>query len=198
MKIITAASLFVATAMVSQAATVFTDDFTAYTSGLTGSDAGNALLGNGWTSVTNNSSNGFGFNGRLYGYGSGSSANSLTLSRDHATDLLVGDTITMDATINTARGGAGYDYAFRILINGVQVAQGLDMGDDGAGNVNQLSYTVDGSTAGAAKTVTFEFGHYWNWGESESVTFAVDTVPEPSSSALLGLGGLALILRRRK
>jgi hypothetical protein len=31
-----------------------------------------------------------------------------------------------------------------------------------------------------------------------SMQFTVDTVPEPSTTALLGLGGLALILRRRK
>ena len=32
----------------------------------------------------------------------------------------------------------------------------------------------------------------------DDVSLSVDTVPEPSSAALLGLGGLALILRRRK
>ncbi|MGB0992684.1 MAG: PEP-CTERM sorting domain-containing protein [Akkermansiaceae bacterium] len=32
----------------------------------------------------------------------------------------------------------------------------------------------------------------------DDVTLVVDTVPEPSSTALLGLGGLALVLRRKK
>jgi len=38
-------------------------------------------------------------------------------------------------------------------------------------------------------------GDRWGLGE---VSFASEVVPEPSSAALLGLGGLALILRRRK
>jgi len=34
--------------------------------------------------------------------------------------------------------------------------------------------------------------------DAEVATLYTDVVPEPSSSALLGLGGIALILRRRK
>ena len=37
-----------------------------------------------------------------------------------------------------------------------------------------------------------------NWDQHFEADFTVSSVPEPSSTALLGLGGLALILRRRK
>jgi hypothetical protein len=37
-----------------------------------------------------------------------------------------------------------------------------------------------------------------NWAHIGGVTFDTVTVPEPTTTALLGLGGLALILRRRK
>lgn len=46
---------------------------------------------------------------------------------------------------------------------------------------NQIQYTSTGDGATA-----------------QSITFNPTAVPEPSSTALLGLGGLALILRRRK
>ncbi len=35
-------------------------------------------------------------------------------------------------------------------------------------------------------------------GSGDTIQFALAPVPEPSTTALLGLGGLALILRRRK
>lgn len=41
-----------------------------------------------------------------------------------------------------------------------------------------------------------ELAELWNGGTGQTVALAM--VPEPSSAALLGLGGLALILRRRK
>ncbi len=41
-----------------------------------------------------------------------------------------------------------------------------------------------------------ELAEIWNGGSGQTIALAL--VPEPSSAALLGLGGLALILRRSK
>ena len=51
------------------------------------------------------------------------------------------------------------------------------------------SYSVTGLGAGLVGTVEYD---------ADSMYLNVAAVPEPSSAALLGLGGLALILRRRK
>ncbi len=40
--------------------------------------------------------------------------------------------------------------------------------------------------------------HFSTTGASNNTGYQLTAVPEPSSTALLGLGGLALILRRRK
>lgn len=71
---------------------------------------------------------------------------------------------------------------FEMRLSGVSLdtqlnAQLFDVGDISRG---QVEFTVDGNTT----LVNFDI--------------EVVSVPEPSSTALLGLGGLALILRRRK
>lgn len=55
--------------------------------------------------------------------------------------------------------------------------------DGGLGIISEISVTATGDD--------FRFGGL-------EMTFTGTAIPEPSSSALLGLGGLALILRRRK
>ncbi|MGJ8655903.1 MAG: PEP-CTERM sorting domain-containing protein [Akkermansiaceae bacterium] len=55
-----------------------------------------------------------------------------------------------------------------------------------SGVYNPFGYTINDS----GSALTLHTGSYAN--------FEFDAVPEPSSTALLGLGGLALILRRRK
>ncbi len=56
-------------------------------------------------------------------------------------------------------------------------------------------------TANAAADVTINWNATAEAGGSDTIgAFVLNTtaIPEPSSTALLGLGGLALILRRRK
>ncbi|MBK1830703.1 PEP-CTERM sorting domain-containing protein [Verrucomicrobiaceae bacterium R5-34] len=75
-----------------------------------------------------------------------------------------------------------------------------------AANGLDYTYSVDGVSQSGTLASAFDFtqeyrfeGYFQDsesYGVYESVTLEV--VPEPSSAALLGLGGLALILRRRK
>lgn len=126
------------------------------------------------------------------------------LEYNHTTSLgNAGDTISMDA--NVFRGG-GSTYTMSIIL-----WDGADAGtrnvvatntDDPGGGIGPLqalqtvSYTALPGDVG--KEIIFVYEHSQNWGETADVTFDVTPVPEPSSTALLGLGGLALILRRRK
>ncbi|MFC5049898.1 PEP-CTERM sorting domain-containing protein [Rubritalea spongiae] len=95
--------------------------------------------------------------------------------------------------------GAAYssDYSF---------SASLDNGgasDSVTGGSSSLQFTVD-FTVTAGQTLTVDYfqtsdnatGHEHDNVSIQAITLAA--VPEPSSTALLGLGGLALILRRRK
>ncbi|WP_435895841.1 PEP-CTERM sorting domain-containing protein [Oceaniferula spumae] len=73
---------------------------------------------------------------------------------------------------------------------------------DAAGN---YSFSLNGATAGTGTTAmdlskSYKFAIYTQGSDGGSMISQVtlDVVPEPSSTALLGLGGLALIMRRRR
>jgi len=76
----------------------------------------------------------------------------------------------------------------------------------GAPGVGALSVdaTAIGSDTFANQYATFRItdpsaaAHQWDIADATPTLTIVSPVPEPSSTALLGLGGLALVLRRRK
>lgn len=127
------------------------------------------------------------------GGGSLTAADIVNLSFDFV--AYVGAVGGSDAGFVTAGGNTG---------NWVDMNAGSDFvghvsGGDGVGGV-QLSGTGADSLAGTSIVSSFELG-----AENASTAWRIDSisvsgevVPEPSSTALLGLGGLALILRRRK
>jgi hypothetical protein len=72
----------------------------------------------------------------------------------------------------------------------------LNQGNDG---YDWATFEVSGATAGDVFVLrATRTGLAGSAGRVTYSQVAFDTVPEPSSTALLGLGGLALILRRRK
>jgi hypothetical protein len=91
-------------------------------------------------------------------------------------EVAVFNGITLDNSVDTSK---SFDFT------GADVAY-----DIGGGNTNDASLLADRRTAA---------GGSGGW-RPESWSFQVDVtaVPEPSAAALLGLAGLALILRRRK
>lgn len=61
-----------------------------------------------------------------------------------------------------------------------------------------LSFTTGGTVSGSVAVRLARTGTSGSWGGYDVATLDAVAVPEPSSSALIGLGGLALILRRKK
>lgn len=131
--------------------------------------------------------------------------------------LAAGDTeYTFSAYLAAYTGNAGADYAqisveffsdagATTSLGVTQLASGDVEGTSttasGAwNNVNWSEYTATGTVAAGAQSFQVIYGGPGNDAYADNINFSVTTaaVPEPSSAALIGLGGLTLILRRRK
>ncbi|WP_235203453.1 PEP-CTERM sorting domain-containing protein [Sulfuriroseicoccus oceanibius] len=187
---VVAASLGLVAMASSQAVTVFSDTFDYTTNGAFVTEGG-------WTSHTGNGGSDAG-SGIMWGNGN-------VLEYQHGDAVAAGDVISMWATLQ--RDWGGYFYSMDITLwdgvndgSRVQAAFVNLEGNSATGKVlDPLSYTVTGADIAAGRDhVVIQYSHSQNWGETQDVTLDVTAVPEPSSAALLGLGGLALILRRRK
>lgn len=99
--------------------------------------------------------------------------------------------------------------SYQFLDSGAATIGSATTFDDGLAGVVNGTWTQYGTTGGLVPTnaagVLITIANSASVGQSGSndgyadlVSFTTTTVPEPSSAALLGLGGLALILRRRK
>lgn len=77
------------------------------------------------------------------------------------------------------------------------VVKTVSTGTLNKGTATTLDLTYTG-LVGESYTLEFTSSVSENWGAIDDLSFSQTAVPEPSSAALLGLGGLALILRRRK
>jgi hypothetical protein len=106
--------------------------------------------------------------------------------------------------------GVGSLPSFRANVQGASLVQ-LDfvLGDGAAGDLfingvlgssgNTLGSYSQLVTASNIGTIDVSFSNVVHvWGEIGVAGFALQQVPEPASAALLGLGGLALLLRRRR
>jgi hypothetical protein len=124
-----------------------------------------------------------------------------TVSFDFTGTIVAGEQYTF--TSNLWQSSSSFAQTdVRLLVNGVSAAS-VDPGTVGtAGQTAVVNYTALAGDAG--KTLSFTMSSKRNAGGGSSDLgidnwdLAVVAVPEPSSTALLGLGGLALILRRRK
>lgn len=212
MKNILTIGALLATAYSSAAATLFFDDFEAETAGQSQITLTNWVW-NGNGSVNGNHSRIFdtvNYGGTRLWIANGANADLGTGLNSTATiTLAAGEDHVFSAalvmeTFNQNRTGTG---TVDLLIGGSSLIGGPQaftaMGDDtvpdsyddqrteipfnsGAGGNLEIKIAYDGTSDGAFV------------GIDEVEIRTVDLVPEPSSTALLGLGGLALMLRRRK
>lgn len=130
--------------------------------------------------------------------------------------LTIGDTYTMQIFTNDARTSGTRDNLWQTgFSDGTQsFADSLTAGTHGFSHLNNRdSGTLTGETSGDSIIGTFiadatnqSFDHQGtrdgftsnSGGQGQINAFQLRVIPEPSSTALLGLGGLALLLRRRK
>jgi len=92
------------------------------------------------------------------------------------------------------------DTDYYIRINGTDTALGTRSYDVGI-STDGISYTTGTTTNFHGTSGTSKFGSLRFESAGGGATWdavSVTAVPEPSSAALLGLGGIALIMRRRK
>lgn len=184
------AAISLAAAVSSQAATVFSDTFN-----YTVTDA--FVAEGGWTSHTGTGGSDAG-SGIMWGNGN-------VLEYQHTVAVAAGDVITLDGTLN--RDWGGYFYSMDITLwdgaDDLTRTQAAFSDTEGSAATAQalpsLSYTVTAADIIAGRDhVVIQYSHSANWGETQDVSLDITSVPEPSSSALFGLGGLTLLLRRRK
>ena len=111
-----------------------------------------------------------------------------TYNRDRTNAEVVGRLYYMDGTTRTFITGAEASYS------------GSAQTEYAVPSTMTFDYVGAGAAVGKALGVEFSWeGPTTNNGSWIGVdNVSITTVPEPSSAALLGLGGLALILRRRK
>jgi hypothetical protein len=103
-------------------------------------------------------------------------------------DYVIGDTVRIVAELTIVNDGASND-TWKMWVN-------PSAGDEATPNAQRTDWTIDDFTQ-----ITHRVGNDPASATMENIVIAdtfADAVPEPSSTAFLGLAGLALILRRRK
>lgn len=107
--------------------------------------------------------------------------------------------VTIDHTLdNFAAAGNGVIYGISINGGAFATIEGTIDGGSSTGTTDQSDFAALASISNG-DTIDLVIGNKGSFNSDEvHGNFVINTVPEPSSTALLGLGGLALILRRRK
>ncbi|MBK1829433.1 PEP-CTERM sorting domain-containing protein [Verrucomicrobiaceae bacterium R5-34] len=130
-------------------------------------------------------------------------------------NLALFEGVGVDFTTDAGSGGQGLSYndgagSVTVVTNAQTITASTDHAISLTVNADgSYSYSIDGATAttgadfGLDLTKEYHFATYFQDNEgdfaiNEVTLTALDPIPEPSTTALLGLGGLALILRRRK
>ncbi len=133
------------------------------------------------------------FEGRQFvHFGDGGAAAGGTIAQTF--DTIMGTTYTVEFSI----AGGDFDGSSHQII--ADAGGGLGGLTQAATNNTYSTHTFDFTATGTSTTLTFT-DDLQSGGVSSDLILdgvSVTPIPEPSSTALLGLGGLALILRRRK
>ena len=110
----------------------------------------------------------------------------MVMNNNNTTINLNGGQYNVAGTVQNLTSSSGYSISFDALGASFTANFGQDFADIAAVNSELGVSFVDTTATGLTAT------------DNLDGTFTVGLVPEPSTTALLGLGGLALILRRRK
>lgn len=183
-----------------------TPSFTSAVVNNAGSIDGNFQNANGTTGFIQNDANDatlrLGYVGVLGGNGVAIPQTDLftyTLTADQA----IGETLRLGIIGGTNNADARLGFTDLQITAGGLSASTTDNRGTNAGNAPDIHFfditgLVTGDTIVISAANSNTAGNNFNAATIGGVTFDTVVVPEPSSTALLGLGGLALILRRRK
>ena len=155
-------------------------------SGSTGGVAGAPVYGTAFTVTTNWDTNFTVSSNTLFVNPNTTRIESAIVSSDTAVSLTSATAIQADATATTTNTTTATSSEITL--------------SQPAADATPSTFAVNWSIADT-NTFTYEYSSCWNGaGEVVNFTFDLDThtVPEPSSAALLGLGGLALLARRKR
>ena len=112
-------------------------------------------------------------------------AGGFTIDIDSLAGAVAGDALGFDTFLEDGLDPGDHDYSFIIA-----------SASDGITGFNANLFTLDDS---GFSNFEPDFGWYWDIVQIDNdLVLQAYAVPEPSSTALLGLGGLALALRRRR
>lgn len=120
------------------------------------------------------------------------------VSDDHATETFTFDGFTSIHAFHNLNVGTGtFNLTHAGGTSSVTPPLGSD-GDNGTTDKTGITPTFAASPTFSVALTSLETSSNFVRFDEVGVSFSSSAVPEPSSAALLGLGGLALILRRRK
>jgi len=133
------------------------------------------------------------------GGGSSAKAGTLIVGGELSGTWIIGAGIIVDGgSISLSGPGGAYKTSTTNLINGGTFTFTKKTADEFMDQYAS-TFSIDGTTAVfGADPLVMEAGDTAIVKENPTGGITIAAVPEPSSAALLGLGGLALILRRRK
>lgn len=147
--------------------------------------------------------------GEQHAYTNGTNNGLGTLSQVTGHTIVAGETYTLTVDVGQVHAFSGSEARIWLFGNtggvGTNFAEnaGIVANNQGGYLVNQtVTFTAGAGEAGQSLGIAISGGTNTTQGVRQvlfdNVRLEFDVVPEPSSAALLGLGGLALIFRRRK
>ena len=171
---------------------IFNSDGSAFNGNLSGDDGLSFLQSNGIQilisggaspdyEITISSITGAGANGAPYTW------NGVGASEDTS------EVISFTGNGGTWTDNTTFNFSEAITINGSTLS-GAANGDD---NASRISFSEDWGSVVLSGTTGLTYSSQVDSGQ-DGFRFEVTAIPEPSSTALLGLGGLALLARRRR
>lgn len=187
-----------------------------------GGQMANAGMGSGTAFVNGYAQNWMGYVGRVGNLGGGNSSQMYTRdaqtdTTDENQDVLFNNSGTgaFDNPTGQTVAGSGdqinlanladYTLTFRVSYDGVDVSVEQNI-FEGVGTAGANVYSLSGTAPGGYQYTTFDalaFGSRFSASSAPSIdvsalTITTGVVPEPTTFALLGLGGLALAFARRR